>query len=334
VLVATGCANSADQGESQGEPTSTTVASTDQGESQGQPTSTTALAPVDVECRGSGTRELLGQRYGFAPGADANAQSLDVYIPTLADECPPTPIVVYVHGGGFRNGDKRNKVDDKIRLFNDEGWVFASVNYRLVGEPSAGTEGATYPRQPQDLAAAIGWLVEHADEIGGDPTRIMLMGHSAGAFLVALTSTDASFMTAIGVDPAAIVCTSPMDTETFDVSAQIDGGGAQADVYRNTFGDDPTVWAAASPVLNLGDDEPLPRFLFFTRGADRRASGNQAMAAAVNGAGGYADVVDAEPYTHEEVNTAVGTAGDTIVTPRLIDFFRSCADDTKPQESP
>src|SRR6266545_2547027 len=62
-------------------------------------------------------------------GSSSEAQALDLYLPARCDEA--VPLVVYVHGGGFRRGDKASKVDDKVRLFTGEGWAFASVDYRL-----------------------------------------------------------------------------------------------------------------------------------------------------------------------------------------------------------
>jgi arylformamidase len=286
-------------------------------------TSTPASAPT-VDCSTTGVDAQLDIAYASTPGVDPNQQSLNLYIPVRPAGCAGTPIVVYVHGGGFRGGDKANKVSNKVPLFTNEGWAFASINYRLVGDPAAGSDGAAYPRQQDDVAAAIAWLVEHAGEFGGDPSRIALMGHSAGAFLVALQSTDSSFLDTLGVDPASIRCTVPLDTETFDVLAQIDGGGNQEATYRAAFGDDPAVWEAASPLRNLDDDEPLPDFLMFTRGNDRREQGNVEFAAALTEAGSTANLVIAEPYTHEEVNEAVGQPGDTIVTPPLMDFLRPC----------
>jgi len=280
--------------------------------------------PTTPGCETTGVAARKDNRYANTPGASANAQSLDVYLPIRAAGCPATPIVAYVHGGGFRNGDKAGKVDDKITLFAGEGWAFASVNYRLVGDPSAGPEGASYTRQQDDLADAVAWIVGPAAELNVDPARLRFTGHSAGAFLVALQSTDASLLAARGVDPAAIRCTAPLDTETFDIRNQILAGGNQESSYRGAFGDDPAVWDKASPLRNLDDAEPLPAFRFFTRGVAIRETGNRELAAAIQAAGGTASVVVVEPYSHEEVNEAVGKPGDTIVTPPLMDFFRSC----------
>ena len=125
------------------------------------------------------------QRYG----TDSPQQALDVFVPDRGEECAAVPVVVWVHGGTFATGDKGNNVADKVELFNDAGWAFASVNYRLLDEARAVPE----PYQPQDVAAAIAWLNTHADDVGLDPTRVALVGHSAGAYLTADVATDPAF---------------------------------------------------------------------------------------------------------------------------------------------
>ncbi len=293
-------------------------------------TSTTAAPSVSdaatAACRGGRAGSRTTHRYAAAPGATANAQSLDLYAPERDTECAPAPVVVYVHGGGFRNGDKANAIADKAGWFNESGWIFVSANYRLVGDPDAGTDGAEYPRQPDDIAAAVSWLVDHADDFGGNPDRITLIGHSAGAYLVALVGTDLEFLVARGVDPSALRCVVANDTETFRLADNMVDGGARSRLYRDAFGDDPVTWERASPIAHVADADAgaLPRFLVVTRGSAARETNNRAMVDAVNDGGGTAELLVAEPYSHLEVNRQIGRANDTIVTPVLADFLRAC----------
>ena len=280
--------------------------------------------PPPVSCKGTGTITHTNLRYAQSPGVSAVLQSLDLYVPVRPATCAPAPLVAYVHGGSFVTGSKSNKVADKIKLFNGEGWAFASIEYRLVGNPGSGPTNGVYPAQQEDIAAALGYLQDTASQYRVDPHRIMTMGHSAGAFLVALESTDLSFVEAAGLETGDIICTAPLDTETFDVSAQIAGGGNQALVYRAVFGSDPAVWDRASPIKNIAPGKGIPSFLLFTQGSALRLAGNLSFRDALRGAGVQADVIRAEPLTHEGVNDAVGKAGDTIVTPPLMSFFRQC----------
>ena len=210
-------------------------------------------------------------------GVAARLQSLDLYLPDRRPGCGPTPIVVWVHGGGFRIGDKANQVRDKVRAFNREGWAFASVNYRLAGDPSSGSTEGRYPAQPRDLARALAFLRRHADEYHLRRDRTMLLGHSAGAFLVALLATDASLLPTVGVPNDSVRCTVPLDTGGYDIEAEIAAGGQRERMFRNAFGDDPATWDAASPIRLAAAVPPASDFLLFTRGRPARVQENLAF---------------------------------------------------------
>jgi arylformamidase len=276
-------------------------------------------------CKGTGTVTHRDLRYAQSPGVAARLQSLDLYLPVRKAGCGPAPLVAYVHGGSFINGSKSNKVADKIKLFNAEGWAFTSIEYRLVGDSGAGPTKGVYPAQPQDIGSALGFLADHAAQYGLDPHRMMLLGHSAGAFLVALEATDGTFLEAAGLKLSDVVCTAPLDTETFSVADQIAGGGTQESVYRTVFGNDPAVWDRASPIENVAPGKGIGDFQLFTQGSAARLAGNRRFQTALQEAGSSAGVVRADPLTHPEVNEAVGKPGDQIVTPPLMAFFRECA---------
>ena len=155
-------------------------------------------------------------------------------------------------------GDKANQIVDKVNLFTKAGWGFASLNYRLVGNAGSGATNGVYPAAEQDVAAGIGYLASHAAQYRLDRGRIMLLGHSAGAHLVALVSTDGSFLQGVGLGLGDIQCTVPLDG-TYDIPHQIAAGGTNAAMYRNAFGNDPAVWVKGSPTRNVaaGQGDPL-----------------------------------------------------------------------------
>ena len=105
-------------------------------------------------------------------------QRLDLYLPH-DPQSRRLPLIVWVHGGGWRSGDKKNC---PARRFFGEGYAVASINYRL-------SRHAVFPAQLQDCKAAIRWLRANADERGIDPNRIGVWGSSAGGHLVALLGT-------------------------------------------------------------------------------------------------------------------------------------------------
>src|SRR5271156_2325140 len=109
--------------------------------------------------------------YGDAP---QDRQALDVYSPAKARNLP---VVFWIHGGGWQTGDK-SSVQVKPQAFVDKGFVFVSTNYRLL--PSVDMETIM-----RDIARSIRWTHDHIAEYGGDPERLFIMGHSAGAQLAA-----------------------------------------------------------------------------------------------------------------------------------------------------
>lgn len=160
---------------------------------------------------------------------------------------PGAPLVVFVHGGGWKRGDKA-MMDGSAKLahWHAQGYAVASVNYRLVPE-------ATVEQQGADLAAAIALLKQRSGVLGIDPKRIALVGHSAGAHLVALVGTDPRYLQSAGLgfdDIAGIV---PLDGAAYDVAAQMrEGPRIMRKTYRQAFGSDPARQRALSPTLQAG----------------------------------------------------------------------------------
>ena len=112
-------------------------------------------------------------------------QKVDIYAPAGAKNLP---VVFWIHGGGWQAGDKTS-VQIKPQVFVEKGFVFVSTNYRLL--PTV-----EMPAIVQDIAKSIHWVHDHIAEHGGDPKRILVMGHSAGAQLAALICTDERFLKA------------------------------------------------------------------------------------------------------------------------------------------
>jgi arylformamidase len=135
-------------------------------------------------------------------------QVLDVYAPKHAKNLP---VVFWIHGGGWQAGDKSD-MQVKPQAFMGKGFVFVSTNYRLL--PSV--DMATIVR---DVAKAVRWVHDHIADYGGDPKRLLVMGHSAGAQLAALVCTDDRYLKAEGLSLAIIKGCVPVDGDTYDVPA-------------------------------------------------------------------------------------------------------------------
>jgi acetyl esterase/lipase len=104
-------------------------------------------------------------------------QKLDIYAPEGATNMP---VVFWIHGGGWQTGD-RASVQLKPKAFAEKGFVFVSTGYRLLPN----VEMIDIFR---DLAKSVHWVHDHIAQYGGDPNRLLVMGHSAGAQLAALIS--------------------------------------------------------------------------------------------------------------------------------------------------
>ena len=157
-----------------------------------------------------------------SPPSDPNLNALDLYVPDGAQPSDSRPVVVYVHGGAWRTGDKASQIADKVTLFTGAGYVFASVNYRLSPRDPTVLDPARikFPDQPDDVGEAIGWLDRNVEAYGGDPGRMLLIGHSAGAHLVSLVSTDPSYVGSFGVEPWQLIGTVSLDTDAFDIASE------------------------------------------------------------------------------------------------------------------
>jgi triacylglycerol lipase len=117
--------------------------------------------------------EEVETRLDVAYGAHPR-QQLDLY---LAKGAKGAPIAIYIPGGGFTGGDKRQDATffgNVGRFFARHGVIGVTANYRLAPE-------FTWPSAAQDVKAVVAWVKAHAAELGGDPSRITLFGHSAGA---------------------------------------------------------------------------------------------------------------------------------------------------------
>jgi acetyl esterase/lipase len=121
-------------------------------------------------------------------------QRLDVYTP--ARGATAAPVLVFFYGGSWNSG-RRQDYAFAGRALAARGFVTIVPDYRLYPE-------VRYPAFLQDGAAAIRWAQDHASEYGGDPKRIVLAGHSAGAYNAVMLGMDSEFVSAAGVDPASI----------------------------------------------------------------------------------------------------------------------------------
>jgi acetyl esterase/lipase len=184
-------------------------------------------------------------------------------------------VVIWVHGGAWAIGDKGNAMADKVALWNGAGYAVVSVNYRLSPD-TADLDPARvrHPIHAQDVAAAIAWVHEHIADARRRPGRIALLGHSAGAHLVALLGTDPQYLAAHQRGLSSLRCVGSFDTEAYDIprtmqTASADAGADPAQRVRRRSGGVGGGVAGHPRRAGAG----IPPFLLVRRGgADRQAT--------------------------------------------------------------
>jgi len=256
-------------------------------------------------------------RYREAPHVESRFHSLDIYAPRDAKDLP---VMVYVHGGGWRLGDK-GRVGLKAKFFVESGFVFVSANYRLV--PSG-----KHPNNVEDIAAALAWVHNHIADHGGNPKEIFLMGHSAGAHLVSLVATDHRRLEKLGKSLAIVRGVIANDSQAYDLVALMKSERRTA-LYRDVFGTDPKVQRDASPLHHVARNKHIPPFLIlYSRGLSSfrvnpsRGTQSETFAAALSKAGVRAEVFDATDRNHGEINAWFGKPDDNV-TRKAMEFIES-----------
>jgi acetyl esterase/lipase len=243
---------------------------------------------------------------------DDQYTSLDVY--TADPVQAGSPVMVFVHGGGFRVGDKASSkdLDPKPEYFTSKlGYILVSTNYRLLPE-------GRYPRNVQDLANALAWVSDNIADFGGDPDRIFLMGHSAGAALVAQVATDETFLRNAGKNLGLL-----KGVIANEGSYGVESDDQEAERQEALFG---TGWREVVPVARVARGKNIPPFLLFhvTGGETLVANSKKQaieMGNALRGAGVRADVVALDHVEHFGANERIGEPGDitTIAVERFLD---------------
>ncbi|WP_336926468.1 alpha/beta hydrolase [Alteraurantiacibacter palmitatis] len=241
-------------------------------------TATLAVAAHPLSSAAQTRRAETGMQT-LAYGTD-RLQQLDYW----AGASRNAPLVIFVHGGGWQRGDKRMMLGSaKLRHWQAAGYAVASLNYRLVPD-------ATVEQQAADVASAVAYLKANAGGLGFDARRIALVGHSAGAHLVALAGTDPTYFRAAGLamnDVAGIV---PLDGAGYNVPDQMgENERLMGNTYRQAFGTDPVRQRALSPTLHAAaPNAPAFLILHVQREDARRQS--EELAAALRRAGTDANV--------------------------------------------
>jgi len=275
--------------------------------------------PTPRRPRSAGTGELempvepahtphLNLRYAEIDGVDPNLLSLDLYVPKSEGE--KSPVMIMIHGGGWRGGDKASPaiVGAKMRHFVTKGYIYASINYRLSPQtPEEG--GLKHPVHAQDCAKAIAWIHNHIEDYGGDPDQLHLMGHSAGGHLAGILGTNERFLKAEGQDLSILKSNVLLDPAALDIPGYLElvNGRGMTALYKLAFGEDEANWRDASPQHHVAPGKCIPPTLIFY--ASDRMNLDQlapALARTLSEAGSPSQAVDTVTLDHGQINSHIG----------------------------
>lgn len=230
------------------------------------------------------------------PYGEHPKQRMDIYLPRQAVRAP---VIFMVHGGAWRLGDKGADavVEQKVAHWVAQGFVLISVNYRLLP--------ATAPvEQAQDVARALAAAQGQAASWGADPAKFILMGHSAGAHLLALLSAAPAKALQLGARPwlGSVL----LDSAALDVPKIMQAKHPR--FYDRAFGSDPVYWRTASPLHGLSANTKPLLAVCSTRREESCAQAQRFVAQA-NALNGRASVLQ-QDLSHKGINQQLGLPGD------------------------
>lgn len=234
-------------------------------------------------------------------------QRLDVYMPAQAKAAP---IIFMVHGGAWMIGDKAASgfVSNKVAHWLPKGYILVSSNYRMSKRPNP-------LDQADDIARALAFVQTKAPSWGGDPARVLLLGHSAGAHLVSLLAADPRIVTSKG--GTAWLGTIVLDSAAYDLVEIMQRKHPR--IYDRAFGKDPAFWAGASPYRRL-TVAPAPMFLVCSTKRTDACPPTQTFASKATDLGGKITVLPVD-MKHGELNKELGLPSDYTTT--IEGFMRS-----------
>lgn len=272
-----------------------------------------AAAPAALS---AGVQRIADVPYGADP-----AQRMDVYVPTspttgtnsLVASAVRAPVIFMVHGGGWRHGDKAmgRVVQEKVNRWVPKGFILISINYRMLPD-------APVAVQERDVQAALMAAQQRAGTWRGDPNRFILMGHSAGAHLVALLNARAPQALREGAWPW--LGTVSLDSAMMNVPARM--RAPHLPLYDDAFGADPAYWVAMSPFHQWTVGAPPLQMVCSTQRADDPCQQSDAMARHVRNQGGRAEVLP-QDLDHGEINAQLGLDSDYT---RAVEAFMGSLD--------
>ncbi len=275
---------------------------------------------LTISRNGPAVLSVVDRVAGGANGAEQKAivstgdhpqQKLVVWGPESRDpQDPPIPVLVFVHGGSWRSGDP---VDYGFigRAFVPEGFLVVLGGYRLG-------EDGIYPAMIEDTASVIRWVREEAGELGGDPDRIVIAGHSAGAYNVAMVGLEEQWLESREVPGDAIAgvvgLSGPYDFLPFS-------RGSTQDAFGHV--DDPST---TQPISHVRADAPPMLLIHGERDTLVKPRNTRALAERLEAAGSSVETVFYPEMSHNDPLISLAAPwrnGGRDVAARIAEFARA-----------
>ncbi len=238
--------------------------------------------------------------YYNGPGFNPQKHILDIFMPK---EVPNAPVLMFIHGGGWRSGDK-SIYPFLGRTFAQQGFVTVNISYRLSPE-------VQHPAHIQDVARAFAWVYKNIAPYGGNPKQLFVTGHSAGGHLTALLALNKKYLQAEGLSTDLIKAALPI-SGIFSLS---DIGGA------DIFTSDPELRRDAAPINFVRDAQP-PFYLIFAQNdiptLDRQALD---LAKLLQQKGTEAKTLNVPNRDHISIIVSIGLPGD-LTTESIVKFVQ------------
>ncbi|WP_084356175.1 alpha/beta hydrolase [Novosphingobium lentum] len=233
--------------------------------------------------QGDGAIRLVATaNYGTDP-----QQKLEMFVParTTGPATGLLPVVVFIHGGGWDSGDPHD-YRFVARTLAPHGYAVVLAGYRLYPK-------VRYPAMLEDSAAAVAWVAAHAAQYGGDPARIVLMGHSAGAYNAVAITLERQWLGRAGLDADALRGTiglaGPYDFYPFDKPSAIHSFGEASDPR------------ATQPINHVRADAPPLLLLSGDADTTVKKRNSIALARALTEAGAPTEAHLLAGVTHEKI---------------------------------
>ena len=251
----------------------------------------------EIDAGTAATRKELPHHLDLAFGNDPK-QKLDLYLPKEKAEAAPT--FLFLHGGGMREGDRAH-YGYIARPFAANGIITAVASYRLA------IDGFQYPAQPEDVAAAVAWIHKHVEEYGGDPQRIYVGGHSAGAILSAYLGVQGAWRQKKGIPDGVLKGIAPVSAPYHSEDAETEAEIETARVVRRAgavgaYVPDPELRVEASVDI----DNPPPRAVVAVGSVEAYVDSSREFADKLKARGVEAEFVVLEGEDHAQTALSLG----------------------------